>query len=219
MILDGIFPSLPPASLLDAGSLSSRGKNCQCTNSFAVYARKRALIPAASRPIQTGMRAVLRARVASAAVVCAIGAALPAAALALAWRREAHFGDALHFWGVGGAALAATAAALTLTIVGTRRRDPRTVIVGTAFSATAALLTLHGLSSPGVLVGFNGLVSFTGGATLPVGAAVLALTALPSLQRAGNVRRLLVLQGALLAAVVVVGAAGMLRPSLVPGVP
>jgi hypothetical protein len=94
------------------------------------------------------MRTVLKARAASAAVVCAIGAALPAAALAVAWRREAHFGDALHFWGVGGAALAATAAALTLTVVGTRRRDARTVIVGTAFSVMAALLVLHGLSRP-----------------------------------------------------------------------
>lgn len=165
------------------------------------------------------MRAVLKARAASAVAVCATGAALPAAALALAWRREAHFGDALHFWGVGGAALAATAAALTLTIVGTRRRDARTVIVGTAFSAMAALLMLHGLSSPGVLVGFNGLVSFTGGATLPVGAAVLALTALPSAQRPGNVRRLLILQAVLLVAVAVVGTAGMLQPSLVPSVP
>lgn len=74
----------------------------------------------------------------------------------------------------------------------------------------AALLMLHGLSSPGVLVGFNGLVSFTGGATLPVGAAVLALTALPSAQRPGNVRRLLVLEAAILAAAaVVVGTAGM----------
>ena len=165
------------------------------------------------------MRTVLRARAASAVVVCATGAILPAAALAFVWRREAHFGDARHFWGVGGAALAATAAALTLTIVGTRRRDARTVIVGTAFSAMAALLTLHGLSSPGVLVGFNGLVSFTGGATLPVGAAVLALTALPSAQRPENVRRLVVLQVVLVAAVAAVGTVGMLRPSLIPSVP
>jgi HD-GYP domain-containing protein (c-di-GMP phosphodiesterase class II) len=165
------------------------------------------------------MRTVLKVRAASAVAVCAIGALLPAAALALVWRREAHLGDALHFWGVGGAALAATAAAITLTIVGTRRSDARTVIVGTAFSVMAALLTLHGLSSPGVLIGYNGLVSFTGGATLPVGAAVLALTALPSVQRPGNVRRLLILQGVLLAAVALVGTVGMLGPSLVPSVP
>ena len=88
-----------------------------------------------------------------------------------------------------------------------------------AFSVMAALLTLHGLSSPGVLVGFNGLVSFTGGATLPVGAAVLALTALPSVQRPQNVGRLLVLEATLLAAVVAAGATGMLKPSAVPSVP
>ena len=165
------------------------------------------------------MRTVLKTRAASAVAVCAAGAVLPAATLALVARREAHFGDALHFWGVGGSALAATAAALTLTIVGARRRDARTVIVGTAFSVMAALLVLHGLASPGVLVGFNGLVSFTGGATLPVGAAVLALTALPSVQGPRNVRRLLVLQAVLLTVIVAVGTAGMLRPSLVPSVP
>jgi HD-GYP domain-containing protein (c-di-GMP phosphodiesterase class II) len=48
---------------------------------------------------------------------------------------------------------------------------------------------------------------------------VLALTALPSIQRPGNVRRLLVLQAVLLAAVVTVGTVGMLSPSVVPSVP
>ena len=165
------------------------------------------------------MRAVLRARAAPALAVCTAGAALPAATLALVGRSEAHLGNGLHFWGVGATALAAFAAALALTIVGSRRGDARTVLVGAAFSVMAALLTLHGLSSPGVLVGFNGLVSFTGGATLPVGAAVLALTALPSVQRPQNVGRLLVLEATLLAAVVAAGATGMLKPSAVPSVP
>ena len=43
----------------------------------------------------------------------------------------------------------------------------------------AALLAVHGLVTPGVLVGQNGVIALTGAATLPVGAAVLALSALP----------------------------------------
>ena len=55
------------------------------------------------------------------------------------------------------------------------------MLVGTAFTAMAALLSLHGLATPGVILGFNGLVALSGGVTLPVGAAVLALSALPGL--------------------------------------
>ena len=40
----------------------------------------------------------------------------------------------------------------------------------------AALLAVHGLVTPGVLVGKNGVIALTGAATLPVGAAVLALS-------------------------------------------
>ena len=47
----------------------------------------------------------------------------------------------------------------------------------------AALLCLHGITTPGILVGDNGVVAFTGGATLPVGGAILALTALPCAPR------------------------------------
>jgi hypothetical protein len=41
-----------------------------------------------------------------------------------------------------------------------------------------ALLAVHGLLTPGVLVGLTGVVSLTGAATLPVGAAVLVLARL-----------------------------------------
>jgi MFS family permease len=133
--------------------------------------------------------------------------------------RHAHFTGQVHFSGVGLTALAAAFAAIALTVVGARRRDGRTVIVGTAFSTMAGLLALHGIATPGMLVGMNGVVGFTGGATLPVGAAVLALSALPSLRRPRNVRPLILLQIALLSAVLAVGAVGMLVPSTVPNVP
>jgi HD-GYP domain-containing protein (c-di-GMP phosphodiesterase class II) len=125
----------------------------------------------------------------------------------------------LHFAGVGFAAAAATAAAILLTIVGVRRNDGRAVLVGTAFTAMAALLTLHGLATPGILLGFNGVVSFSGGATLPVGGAVLALSAFPGLRGPNGVRPLLWLQAGLVVGIVVLGAVGLLLPDVVPGVP
>jgi HD-GYP domain-containing protein (c-di-GMP phosphodiesterase class II) len=65
----------------------------------------------------------------------------------------------------------------------------------------------------------NGVVAFTGGMTLPVGAAVLALSALPSLRRTRKIRRLVVLQIVLLTGVLLLGTIGMLFPSVVPAVP
>jgi HD-GYP domain-containing protein (c-di-GMP phosphodiesterase class II) len=165
------------------------------------------------------MRSLLRAQTASALLVCAAGVALPAVTLLLVGRQEAHPGDGVHFYAMGLAAIAATVAAVVLTIVGARRGDARTVLVGTAFSVMAALLALHGLSTPGVLVGWNGLIAFTGGATLVVGPAILALAALPSVNRPQSVRRLVVLQIVLLLAVGLVGTVGMLAPDVVPAVP
>jgi HD-GYP domain-containing protein (c-di-GMP phosphodiesterase class II) len=129
------------------------------------------------------------------------------------------FGGQIHFRWVGLTALVAALAAVALTVAGARKRDARTVIVGTAFSTMAALLALHGIATPGILVGMNGVVAFTGGATLPVGAAVLALSALPSLRRARKVRNLVLLQIALLTGVLALGAIGMVFPSVVPAVP
>ena len=146
-------------------------------------------------------------------------AALPLASLHFFSREQVQFGGSVHFIGVGLTALVAAAAAIALTIVGARRRDARTVLVGTAFSAMAALLALHGIATPGMLIGPNGVVSFTGGATLPIGGAVLALSALPALRRPGGVKPLLILQGTLLVAILGLGAVGMLIPQAVPAVP
>jgi hypothetical protein len=151
--------------------------------------------------------------------IAAALATLPLATLHFMGRREVHVDSHVHFIGVGGAAAAAAVAALALTVVGARRSDARTVLVGTAFSVMAALLAVHGLATPGFLVGMNGVVAFSGGATLPVGGALLVLATLPSLRRAGAVGPVLALQGVLLAAVFALGAAGIVFPSLVPGVP
>jgi HD-GYP domain-containing protein (c-di-GMP phosphodiesterase class II) len=144
---------------------------------------------------------------------------VPAGLLGFMAHAQVHVGGWIHFAGVGFSAVAATAAAIALTIVGARRSDGRTVLLGTAFTVMASLLALHGLATPGIILPYNGLVGFTGAATLPIGGAVLALSALPSLRRPRNIRRLLTLQAVLVAAIAGLGTAGMLDPSLVNGIP
>ena len=58
----------------------------------------------------------------------------------------------------------------------------------------AALLAVHGLSTPGMLVGPNGLIAVTGAATLPVGGIVMALSALPQFASARAIPRVIALQ-------------------------
>src|SRR6266516_6931259 len=125
----------------------------------------------------------------------------------------------VHFYGVGVSALVATAAAAALTTAGARARDGRTVIVGGAFAVMAALLAVHGLVTPGVLVGPNGLISLTGGATLPVGAAVLVLSGHRYFTLPRSIPRVIALQGVLVAAIVGLSLIGTLAPDLVPPVP
>jgi HD-GYP domain-containing protein (c-di-GMP phosphodiesterase class II) len=118
----------------------------------------------------------------------------------------------VHFLSVGVTALVAAVAACALTLAGARRGDARTVLVGGAFAVMAALLALHGFSTPGV-------VALTGGLTLPAGGAILALSvvSLPGWLR--RVRALLIVQGTLLALVLALGVSAILVPSLVPSVP
>jgi HD-GYP domain-containing protein (c-di-GMP phosphodiesterase class II) len=125
----------------------------------------------------------------------------------------------VHFYGVGVSALVATTAAVLLTTAGARARDGRTVIVGGAFSVMAALLAVHGLVTPGVLVGPNGLIALSGGATLPVGAAVLVLSGLRYFMAPSSIPRVIALQCGLVALIASVSLVGVLAPGVVPPVP
>jgi len=146
-------------------------------------------------------------------------AALPLAVVLLVGDTRVELTGTLHFWSVGVSAVLAAAAAVGLTVVGARRSDTRTVVVGTAFAVMASLLALHGFATPGVLVGMNGVVAFTGGATVPVGGAILALSAFPLPRAVRRVGALLVLQGVLLATVLALGSSAIAFPGLVPAVP
>ncbi len=166
-----------------------------------------------------GMRPWLHERALPALALFGIGGLVPGASLHSFGGTPVQFTGNLHFFGVGVSALAAAVAAVALTIAGSRRNDARAVLVGTAFTAMAALLAIHGLATPGILVGNNGVVAFTGAATLPIGGALLALSAVPAVRRAEAIRPLLFLQAFGLVAVTTLGVAGMLFPTLVPAVP
>jgi len=148
------------------------------------------------------------------------GAVLPGSALHFFGHDSpGHLGMKVHFVGVGISALAATLSAFAMTLVGVRRNDGRVVLVGTGFTVMAALLAIHGLATPGVILGYNGVLALTGAATLPVGGAVLALTALPGLRRPRRIRSLLVLQAVCVVGVIGLGVIGMAFPAVVPSVP
>jgi len=151
--------------------------------------------------------------------LAAFVACVPPALLHFVGREKVYFGGGVHFWGVALGAFVATASAVALTVVGARRRDGRAVLVGSAFCVMAALLVLHGLTTPGVLVEMNGVVAFTGGATLPIGGAILALSVLPVLRRPEVVKPILILLAASVVVIAGLGAAASLEPNVVPSVP
>lgn len=113
----------------------------------------------------------------------------------------------------------ALAASLVLTAVGARRGDTRAVLVGVAFSVMSSMLLVHGLASPGVIVGPNGLVQLAGAGNLPAGTFVLGVGPLLLLRRPNSTRLLLAVQGVLLAAVAGVALVGMLDTAAIPVMP
>ena len=162
---------------------------------------------------------VLRQRTVSLLALLAACAVLPAGVVHLFGGNEVQVDGAIHFLPIAISAGLASAAALALTLVGARRGDGRSVLIGTAFSSMAALLAIYGLTTPGFIVEDNGLVGFSGALTLPVGGAVLALSAIPEVRQPGAVRPLLCLQAVLVAGILVLGVGGILVPDSVPSVP
>jgi len=133
--------------------------------------------------------------------------------------REVHIASWIHFALVGTGALVAAVASVWLTAAGVRANDGRTVLLGAAFSTMTALLAIHGLATPGILVGQNGVIALAGAASLPAGGAVLALTALPAMRRPLRMAPVLALQAGLASAILTLGTVGLLFPTAVPGVP
>jgi HD-GYP domain-containing protein (c-di-GMP phosphodiesterase class II) len=146
-------------------------------------------------------------------------AVVPPALLHFVGRDKVLIGGWIHFGSVALGAGVATAAAIALTVAGARQRDGHAVLVGTAFSVMAALLCLHGLATPHLFVDDVGVAAFTGGATLPVGGAILALGVLSAVRRPTAVRPLLFVLAAGVAFILTLGLAAIMEPRLVPSVP
>ncbi|HKG63860.1 MAG TPA: hypothetical protein VKB28_07340 [Solirubrobacteraceae bacterium] len=148
-------------------------------------------------------------------LLCVLAAA-PAVLVALLGKTMVMPPAGVHFGvGLAGAGLAAVAAA-TLTLAGRRSVDGRAMLLGIAFSTMTALLGVHAMATPGVLIGPNGVIAFAGGLGIPVGTALLALTALPALRRTRNVKPLMILQVVLGGAVLGLAAVALSFPSVVP---
>jgi hypothetical protein len=123
---------------------------------------------------------------------------------------DSHAIYVFHFFLVIVTTTLAGGAAGWLTVLGARRRDARAVLVGTAFSAMTALLLLHGLATPDILIteqpgDTTALLAFAGGATLPVGGFILALAVFPSMLRSDAVPRILRLQAVVMTGIVLLG--------------
>jgi HD-GYP domain-containing protein (c-di-GMP phosphodiesterase class II) len=161
----------------------------------------------------------MRERLVPLLALAAFVACVPPALLHFVGRDAVAIDGWIHFGGVALGAGVATASAVALTVAGARLRDGHAVLVGCAFSVMAALLCLHGLATPYVVVEMNGVVGFTGGATLPVGAAILALGVVPALRRPSAIPPLLALLGVAVVGIFALGAAALLEPGLVPSVP
>jgi HD-GYP domain-containing protein (c-di-GMP phosphodiesterase class II) len=152
-------------------------------------------------------------------IVLALAVLVPAVIVALIGSHTVMMAKELHFGLVGGAAAITSFASLALTVSGAGAPAGRAVLMGTAFSTMTALFAVHGLSTPGFIVGPNGVIALAGGLSIPVGAYLLALTALPPLRRTRNVRPLVVMQICLFLGVLGLGSLALIDSSLVPAVP
>lgn len=165
------------------------------------------------------MRPILRERHSPAIDLAGVAIVVPFGLVFAFGHHMVMFGTNMHFIGVGISALVAALAALALTVVGVRRKDGRAVLVGTGFTVMAGLLAIHGLATPGAIIGMNGVIALTGAATLPVGAAILALSAIPALRRPRRIELLVAFQVMSLLLVLGLGILGMADPDIVPAVP
>jgi HD-GYP domain-containing protein (c-di-GMP phosphodiesterase class II) len=176
-----------------------------------------------NRPIFASVRlldSLLRSRTGANLVLLTAGAIVPAAGLHFLSRTEsAPISGTGHLIVMALGSLTAALASGALMWGGTRRRDGRAVICGGAFAAMTLLLAFHGLATPGVLLGPNGLVAVAGGAALPVGGALLALATLPAVRRPACLSRIAAALLALLAVIFLTGVAALLWPERIPALP
>lgn len=163
---------------------------------------------------------MLRSRFGSNLTLIAASAAVPAAVMHFFVSEEqAPITAREHLGVMAVGSLVAALCSITLMLAGFRRRETRAVIAGGAFAAMTLILLIHGLATPGVLIGPNGIVQIAGGLALPVGGAVLTVAALPSLRGPEHLRRVTVALVALLSGIVLIGGLAFASPDRIPSVP
>jgi hypothetical protein len=163
------------------------------------------------------MDSILRTRLGSNLLLIAASAVVPAASVHfLMHEGNAPISGTGHLFVMAVGASVAAVASVALMARGLRTRDGRAVVAGGAFATMTLLLAIHGLATPGVLLGPNGVVAIAGGTALPAGATVLSLAALPAVRRPENVAAVARVLGALLAALAVAGVVVLIEPGAVP---
>jgi hypothetical protein len=166
-----------------------------------------------ARPLAWLARAVPVAGIAAAAAV------IPTVLIAATAGQRVMIAPVVHVLVVGAAGAFAAGAAIGLSLMAGRFHDGRVVLLGTAFSVMATMLVVHALATPGALVGRNGLMQLAGALNIPAGAAILAASALPTLDgRAHRGSRSWIPLG-LAAALAVAGAVALIDPGRIPPVP
>src|SRR5262245_56380986 len=130
--------------------------------------------------------------IATAGAAVAVGVA-PVVPLLVAHNREAFAVPDVHFYAVSATALVCPALAVTLGIAGIRRRDRRSAAIGAGFTVMAALLAVHGLTTPGFLIEgeYFAAVGVSGALAVPLGGAVILSTMLARPRERGYLRDLL----------------------------
>jgi putative nucleotidyltransferase with HDIG domain len=163
---------------------------------------------------------LLRSRVGSNLTLIAASAAVPAAAMHfLVSEERAPVSATQHLFIMAIGSTIAALASGTLMWAGFRRRETRAVVAGAAFAAMTLILAIHGLATPGVLIGDNGVVAVAGGLALPVGGAILTFAALPALRGPRHLRTVAAGLVGLLALIAALGVAGFVDPGAVPAIP
>jgi putative nucleotidyltransferase with HDIG domain len=149
----------------------------------------------------------------------AVGATIAAAIFAVLWARgvDLTLSTADHVSCVGLGAATGLVMSVILIVVSVRRSDTRSLAIGVAFGAMAALLAVHAMATPGYIVGQNGLIAFAGGLTIPTGAVLLALA--PRMGRPSARRWLVAGAAALGMAIATLGVVGLTWPNVIPAAP
>ena len=166
------------------------------------------------------MDRLLRSRLGSNLTLIAASAAVPAAVMHFLVSEEvAPVTATQHLLVMAVGSSIAALSSVALMLAGFRRRETRAVVAGGAFAAMTLILLIHGLATPGVLIGPNGVVAVAGGMALPVGGAILTVAALPALRGPRHLHGVAAALSVLLALIAGLGALGFAMPEKIPAVP